>query len=160
MKQEVENIKPQQYPGQNVADMSLDVTCHCQALTTAGIWDHQLCSSILLASLLTNGNELYYHSLITIKGTLEDELKKVRFMEHATGMNHLHNQGLTYTDICDLTETQYQEAKGVGKWPPTAHTKDSKAPPSSFTCNEAHSLVQCFQMGLSTSRPCNKSNDT
>ena len=35
MKQELENIKPQQYPGQNIADMSLDITYHCQALTTA-----------------------------------------------------------------------------------------------------------------------------
>ena len=37
MKQVLENIKPQQYPGQNIADMSPDVTYHCQALTTAGV---------------------------------------------------------------------------------------------------------------------------
>ena len=36
MKCELENLKLQQYQGQNIADMSLDVTYHCQALTTAG----------------------------------------------------------------------------------------------------------------------------
>ena len=128
--------------------MLLDITYHCQALTTAGIWDHQLCLSILSAFLLTNGNKLYSHSLITMKVTLEDELKKVRFMEHAAGMTHLCSKGLTYSDICDLAKTQYQEAKSVGKWPPVAYAKDSKAPPSSFTCNKAHS---CFQKGQSTS---------
>ena len=78
----LENIKPQQYPGQNIIDMSLDVTYGCQALTTAGVRDHQLCSSILSAFFLTDGNEMYHHSLSTMKATLEDELKKVRFMEH------------------------------------------------------------------------------
>ena len=140
--------------------MSMDVTYHCQALTTADICDHQLCLSILLAFLLAGGDVLYCHSLITMKVTLEDKLKKVRFMEHATGMTHLHDKGLTYTDICNLAETQCQESKGVGKWPPATHTKDSKAPPSSFTRNEAHSLVQCFQKGQSASRSCNKRNST
>ena len=111
----LENLKPQPYPGQNIADMLLDVTCHCQALTTAGVWDHLLCSSILSTSLLTDSNEMYCHSLITMKTTLEDELKKVRFMEHAAGTAHLHSKGLTYTIVCDLAETQYQESKGVGK---------------------------------------------
>ena len=72
-------------------------------------------------------------------------------MEHAAGMTHLHNKGLTYADISDLAETQYQEAKVGGKWPPATHAKDPKAPPSSFTHNKAHSLLQCFQEGPSTS---------
>ena len=74
-------------------------------------------------------------------------------MEHAAGVTHLCSKGLTYADICDLAETQYQEANSVGKWPPAKHTKDSNAPPSSFTHNEAHSLVQCSQKGQSTSQP-------
>ena len=37
VKEELENIKPQQYQGQNITNMSLDVAYHCQALTTAGI---------------------------------------------------------------------------------------------------------------------------
>ena len=85
--------------------------CCCQALTTAGIWHHQLCLSILSAFLLADGDEMYHHSLITMKATLEDKLKKVRFMEHAAGTTHLCNKGLTYADICDLAETQYQEAR-------------------------------------------------
>ena len=74
MKHELENIKPQQYPGQNVADMLLDMTYHCQALTTDGIWDHQLCLSILSTFLLADGDELYHHSLITMKVTLHDRI--------------------------------------------------------------------------------------
>ena len=42
MKCELENLKPQQYPGQHITDMSLDVTDHCQALTTAGICNRLL----------------------------------------------------------------------------------------------------------------------
>ena len=85
------------------------------ALTTAGIWDHQMCSSIISIFVLADGNEMYHHSLITIKGTLEDELKKVRFREYAEGTTHLSDKGLTYANICNLAETWYQEAKGVGK---------------------------------------------
>ena len=77
MKHELENIRPQQYAGQNIADMSLDVTNHCQALTTGGVWDHQLCLSILSTFLLAADDEMYHHSVITMKPTLEDELKKV-----------------------------------------------------------------------------------
>ena len=95
MKCKLENIKLQQYPGQNVTDMSLDVTYNCQALTTAGVSDHQLYSSILSAFLLANGDEMYNHSLISMKATLEDKLKKVRFMEIATRTNHLSDKGLT-----------------------------------------------------------------
>ena len=130
--------------------MSLDVTYHCQALTTAGICDHQLRSSILSAFLLADGNEMYHHSLITMKATLDNELKKIKFMEHAAGTTHLHDKGLPCADICDLTETWYQETKGVGKWPSAAHTKDSKALPSTFTQTEVHALVQCFQKGQSS----------
>ena len=89
MEHELENNRPQQYPGQDIANMSLDMTYHCQALTTAGIWNHQLCLSILSAFLLADGDQLYCHSLITMKATLEDELKKVRFIEHAAGMTQL-----------------------------------------------------------------------
>ena len=95
-----------------------------------------------------------------MKVTLEDKLKFVRFMEHATGMTDLLDKGFTYADICDHAETQYQEAKGVAKWPASAHAKDSKAPSSSFTCNKAHSLVQFFQKRQSASWPCDKSNNT
>ena len=95
--------------------MSLNVTYHCQALTIAGVWGHQQCSSILSTFVLADGNERYHHSLITMKATLGDELKKVRFMEHAAGTTHLHDKGLTYADISDLAKTWYQEAKGVGK---------------------------------------------
>ena len=83
-----------------------------------------------------------------MKPTLEDELKKVRFMEHAAGTTHLCSKGLPYANISDLTKTQYQEAKGVGKWPPPAHTKDSKALPSSFTQAKVHALVQKGQPTL------------
>ena len=48
-------------------------------------------------------------------------------MEHAAGTTPLHNKLLIYANICDLTETWYQEAKGVGKWSPVTHAKDSKA---------------------------------
>ena len=81
-------------------------------------------------------------------------------MEHAAGTTHLNDKGLTYTDIWDLAKTQYQEAKGVGEWPPAAHTKDSKALPSTLTQAEVHALVHHFQKGQTTSKPQDKSNDT
>ena len=71
-------------------------------------------------------------------------------MEHPAGTTYLHSKGLTYADICDLAKTQYQEAKGVGKWPPATHAKDSKAPPSSFTQAKVNTHVQCFQKGQPT----------
>ena len=43
-------------------------------------------------------------------------------MENTAGTTHLCDKGLTYANICDHAETQYQEVKGVGKWPPATHT--------------------------------------
>ena len=103
---------------------------------------------------------MYHHSLITMKTTLKDKLKKVRFVEHASGTDQLCSKGLTYANICNFAETWYQESKGVGKWPPATHAKNSKAPPSSFTEAEVHALVQHFQKGQPTSHPQDKSNDT
>ena len=156
----VRKLQASAYPRQNIADMSLDVTYHCQALPRAGVWDHQLCLSILSALLLANGIEIYCHSLITMKATLEDELKKVQFMEDAAGTTHLSDKGLTYTNICDLAKTWYQEAKSVGKWPPATHSKDFEELASTFTQADIHTPVQCFQKGQTTSKPCNKSNGT
>ena len=81
-------------------------------------------------------------------------------MENAAGTTHLHDKGLTYANICDLAKTQYQETKGVGKWPPGAHAKDSKTPPFTFTQAEVYALIKCFQNGQSTSKLHDKSNDT
>ena len=66
-------------------------------------------------------------------------------MEHAAGMTHLSEKGLTYADISDLAETQYPEPKGVGKCPPAAHAKDSKALPSSFTHAKSTPLSNAFR---------------
>ena len=52
MKHKLENIKLQQYPGQNVTDMSLDMDYHWQALTTADISDHQLLNSSPVTSVI------------------------------------------------------------------------------------------------------------
>ena len=60
MKSNLENIKLQQYPGLNIADISLDVTYHFQALTTVGVWDRQLYVSILSTFLLIDGDEMYH----------------------------------------------------------------------------------------------------
>ena len=95
-----------------------------------------------------------------MKATLEDQLKKVRFMEHATGTAHLHSKGLTYADIRDLAKTQYQESKDVGKWSPAPNAKDTKALPSSHTQAEVHTVVQHFQKGQPTSCLQDKSNKT
>ena len=152
-----------QYPGQKVTDTSLDVTHCCQALTTAGIWDHQLHSSILFAFLLTNGNELYCHSLITLKVTREDELKKARFMEHAAGITHLHSKGLSYADIVTLPELGTKKPKVwvSGLLPhiprtPRHHLLPSPMPksmPLSNASRRANPLLSCEtrEMTLATS---------
>ena len=122
--------------------------------------DKILIPSILSAFLFTNGDEMYHHSLITMKVTLEDKFKKVRVMEYAAGTTYLSDKGLTYTSICELAETQYEEAKGVGKWPPAMHPKDSKAlMPSTFTEANVYVAVQHFQKGQSSFKLHDKSND-
>ena len=142
MKHESENIKPQQYPEQDISKMSLDVTYCCKALTTAGIWDHQLCSSILFAFLCTDGTEIHCHSLIAMKATLEDELRKVRFMDHADGTTHRCSKGGTYGDICDLAKTWYQEGKGMAKCHPNRTLLSSGGLMADVPCLD-HSLGGC-----------------
>ena len=87
---------------------------------------------------------MYHHSLITVKATLEDEVKKIRFMEYAAGTSVTKDFPMP-TSATSLTKTWHQETKGVGKWPPASHSKDSKALPSTFTQAEVHTLVQLFR---------------
>ena len=81
--------------------MAIPRTKHHQYVTGCdlllSIWDHELCSSILSTFLHANSNEMYCCSLINMKASLENKCSK----------------GLTYTNIFDLANTRYQEAKGV-----------------------------------------------
>ena len=175
MKHGLENLKPQQYPGQNATDMSLDVTYHCQALTTAGICDHQLHSSILFTFLLADSDEMYHHSLITMKATLEDELKKVRFVEHATGTSHLHSKGLpTLTSVTLLKLSKGIQGCGqvasccshihplpsphtcpvLPKGQPTSCLQDKSHDTCNLCSKTGHWVNKCLNKAHFVTRPC------
>ena len=82
-------------------------------------------------------------------------------MEHAAGTTHLLDKGLPYADICELTETWYQGTKGVGKWPPSYCTHQGLQVTAFYlqpSCSPCP--CQCFQKGQSTSKLCDKNNDT
>ena len=137
--------------------MSVDVTYHCQGLTTAAIWDHQLCSSTLSTFLLADGNDMHHHSLITMKATLEDELKQV------CSWSMLQEPPTSVTKDLAMATSVTSLKLGTKKprvWVSGLHTKDSKAPPSTFTQAKVHALVQHFQMDQTTSKPHDKSNIT
>ena len=143
---ELKTLTPQQFSGQNIAEMALAITTRASALHTAGLFNHQLNSLILKSFLAADGNDAYKFELMKLQSELTAALKEERFMSDKTAAGvFLASKRLDFRSICQLAEDKYREAIGDGVWPPSRHNKDSKAPPAGYYSSaQLNALVQTF----------------
>ena len=104
MEKEVRSLQPQQFSGQNIAEMCLSIIKHCNGLTAAGVYGHQLNSKIIQNLLLANGNDQYKFALLQQQEKLNEALQAVRFMTKIKSNEYLISRQLTFGDICCLDE--------------------------------------------------------
>ena len=133
MEKEVRSLQPQQFSGQNIAEMCLLIVKRCKGLTAAGVYDHQLNSKIIQNLLLANGNDQYKFALLQQQEKLNKSLQAVRFMTKIESNKYLISHQLTFGDICCLAEDRYRWALGDKTWGPASNLKDSKTPPGAFS---------------------------
>ena len=145
MEKEVRNLQPQQFSGQNIAEMCLSIVKRCKGLTAAGVYDHQLNSKIIQNLLLADGNDEYKFALLQQQEKLNEALQVVRFMTKVEANEYLISHQLTFGDICRLAEDRYRQALGDKTWGPTSNLKDSKTPPGAFSHAQLNALIQQFQ---------------
>ena len=145
MEKEVRNLQPQQFSGQNIAEMCLSIVKRCKGLTAAGVYDHQLNSKIIQNLLLADGNDEYKFALLQQQEKLNEALQVVRFMTKVEANEYLISCQLTFGDICRLAEDQYRQALGDKTWGPASNLKDSKTPPGAFSHAQLNALIQQFQ---------------
>ena len=145
MEKEVRSLQPQQFSGQNIAEMCLSIIKRCKGLTAAGVYDHQLNSKIIQNLLLADGNNQYKFALLQQQEKLNEALQVVRFMTKLEANEYLISRQLTFGDICRLAEDQYQQALGDKIWGPASNLKDSKTPPGAFSHAQLNALIQQFQ---------------
>ena len=145
MEKEVRSLQPQQFSGQNIAEMCLSIIKRCKGLTAAGLYDHQLNSKIIQNLLLADGNDQYKFALLQQQENLNEALQVVRFITKLEANKYLISHQLTFGDICRLAEDRYQQALGDKTWGPASNLKDSKTPPGTFSHAQLHALIQQFQ---------------
>ena len=145
MEKEVRSLKPQQFSGQNIAEMCLSIVERCKGLTAAGVYDHQLNSKIIQNLLLADGNDQYKFALLQQQEKLNEALQVVRFMTKVEANEYLISRQLTFGDICHLAEDRYRQALGDKTWGPASNLKDSKTPPGAFSHAQLNALIQQFQ---------------
>ena len=145
MEKEVRSLQPQQFSGQNIAEMCLSIIKRCKGLTAARVYDHQLNSKIIQNLLLADGNDQYKFDLLQQQEKLNEALQAVRFMTKLEANKYLISRQLTFEDICRLAEDRYRQALGDKTWGPASNLKDSKTPPGAFSHAQLNALIQQFQ---------------
>ena len=145
MEKEVRSLQPQQFSGQNIAEMCLSIVKRCKGLTAAGVYDHQLNSKIIQNLLLADGNDQYKFALLQQQEKLNEALQVVRFMTKVEASEYLISRQLTFGDISHLDEDRYRQALGDKTWGPASNLKDLKTPPGAFSHAQLNALIQQFQ---------------
>ena len=144
MEKEGRSLQPQQFSGQNIAEMCLSITKCCKGLTAAGVYDHQLNSKIIQNLLLANGNDQYKFALLQQQKKPNEALQAVRFMTKLEANEYLISHQLTFKDICCLAEDRYRQALGDKTGGPASNLKDLKTPLGAFSHAQLNALIQLF----------------
>ena len=129
IKQKLKNTLPQQYPGQDIGAMAMDVKKHIKSLMAANMYEVQLTLDILENFLKADGSEDYLHDLRGLKRPLKDAIADTRYMDsQRAGIEHLETKQLSHTTIIEFAENTYRSELVRGRWGPATNAHDSKDP--------------------------------
>ena len=160
------NIKarlPSQYPGENLEQLAAHFRKDANELTTAGQYDHNLTLGMLKTFLLAggSGNEDFRFPLRSVKTKLEQALLDIGFKDKEAANLYMQANKLTYRDICAYAEDAFRTQFDRKEWPPSRHTRDSKAPPAAFGNLANAPITRAEVLNLIQAKPSAKGgNDT
>ena len=132
VKEVIRNMKPQNYPGQNIRDMATDYMRKCEELINAGHFDYSLILNIadgfLLATPDIQGN--FHHCMNTIRTDVLTLQGQTVFLSKDRQDEEYKRAGLSYKDVCFKAVRSYQALVDDNHWEPKKLPKDRATPPS------------------------------
>ena len=147
-------IRPQDYPGQDISAMCLDVKKHYRSLLTAGagVFGLNDTEKIIDAFALADGDDRYRKRIVDKQTDLDTALQFIRFMsDYDASLKHLRSHNVDVESICTLAEDQYRLALSNHRWMPALHTPDAKKPPETFSRTQINALIQQIHPSTSSS---------
>ena len=103
-------IRPQDYPGQDISAMCLEVTKHYRSLLTAGagVFDLHDTEKLIDAFALADGDYRYRKSIVDRQINLDSALQHIWFTSDCDkSLKYLRAQNVDVKSICTLAEDQY-----------------------------------------------------
>ena len=136
LKDKLQNLDPKDYSGEDIAQMSLDITAMCDELSYANCYDHTLNVNILEGFAKAGNDDPTNNSIqefrleiLDMKRSLHKVLGKVHFSSTALSFAEkdalLIKEGLTYQAICETAKDKYRSLFRDSKWPPARKNRDS-----------------------------------
>ena len=130
LKDDVRNIKPQQYAGQNIEKMSADYIQKSEELVNAGYFDPSLILNMvdgfLCASKDAKGT--FHHNMNDLRRKVEKLQQATLFMSRQDQMDEYARERLSYKDVCFAAVKEYKTLCDDNMWEPKKLPKDRQAP--------------------------------
>ena len=130
MKTAIRNLRPQQYPGQNIEDMAGKMILMAREIDNAGYYTHGLTTnmvdSFLCASKDAKGT--FHHFMNNLREKVSKKEQETVFMNMDEQNECFAKDKLTYRDVCRDAVKIYRELVEANMWEPSKLPKDRQAP--------------------------------
>ena len=129
IKDRIKSRKMSDYSGENVESISTDFLDDWQELHSAKLYDNNLTMNMLKTIMSAGGenNEDFRFPLRSLKEKLDTVLLNVRHKTYQDAHAELVKQGVDVQAVLKKAKKVYRDLHDSGKWPASAHAKDSKA---------------------------------
>ena len=145
IKQEIRNLKPSSYAGQNIQELSRDIIEKATELDCAGYFDHTLSLAMVENFLSADGDTTgsFAFEMNLLRRSVDEAIKLTTFMPPAARDKHMLSKKLSFRQICEKASSEYRTLVDDNRWPPAKLPKDSRAVPKAYlTLPDVLTLVQ------------------
>ena len=145
IKQEIRNLKPSSYAGQNIQDLTRDLIEKATELDCAGYYDHTLSLAMVESFLAADGDTTgsFAFEMNHLRRSVDDAIKTTTFMPASDRDKYMLNNKLSFRHICEKASSEYRTLLDDNRWPPAKLPKDSRAVPKAYlTLPDVLTLVQ------------------
>lgn len=134
VKERIKARRPQQYAGQDIAQMAMDFKTDAIELEKSGHYDHILTVNMLDAFLSAGGREAeqFRFPLRYLRDRLGKKVLSVAHLSKQEADKIMVQEGLTFRQICTEATDSYRTRVANGDWGPARNNPDSKKPPNNF----------------------------
>jgi hypothetical protein len=145
MKQTIRSKRPQQYAGQNIEAMAIDLIQIAKEVDNAGYYSHSLTlnmvDSFLCASKDPKGT--FHHSMNSLRERVSAKEQETVFLSSDDQDKQFAAAKLSYKDVCLHAVKIYNELVSINMWEPSKLPKDRQTPPTiNLSTAEIMNLIQ------------------